>query len=373
MLRTDALEYDLPDDLVATRPCEPRDAARLLVVSRDRPERHETGRVRDLPRFLREGDLLVFNDSRVLPARLAGVRRNSGGRISGLFLREREDGRWEVMLKSNGRLRSGDAIDLVDAHDAPTGRSLTLVDRAEEGWVVDPADEHGARVTATECLARVGATPLPPYILGARQRRSERVDDEADRAWYQTVYAQSAERAASVAAPTAGLHFTPALLDTLASKGVSSARVTLHVGAGTFKPVETETVETHPIHAEWAEVPADTLRAAARTRAAGGRVVCIGTTSARALESAPVDTPDGQGWLGETRLLITPGYRWRRLDGLMTNFHLPRSTLLAMVAALFPQGVSDLLPLYRHAVRERFRFYSYGDAMLILPGVAEAP
>lgn len=367
MLRTSDLDYHLPEGLVATRPAEPRDSAALMVIDRDEPGRRRTCAVRDLASFLREGDLLVFNDSRVLPARLQGVRRSTGGTIGGLFLAERSPGLWEVLLRSNGRLRPGDSIDLRDAHGRESGVSLTLVGRASEGWLVE-AREGDALGAASELLARAGATPLPPYILSARKQRDEEVDDDADRAWYQTVYAER-ERAKSVAAPTAGLHFTPELLDRLSSLGVRTARVTLHVGAGTFKPVEAEFVEQHPIHAEWAETSAAALAAARETRERGGRVVCVGTTSARALESAPKQAEaDPAGWIGETRLLITPGYRWKRLDALMTNFHLPRSTLLAMVAALFPRGVSDLLPLYEQAVREGRRFYSYGDAMLVLPG-----
>lgn len=368
MLRTSDLEYDLPDGLIATRPAEPRDSARLMVVDRDEPAHCEETVVREMARFFREGDLLVFNDSRVLPARLVGVRRSSGGRVGGLFLVEHAPGRWSAMLKSNGRLRAGDVIDLLDAHDGRTSIALALVEKTDDSWLVEATDEAaGAPAEAAATLARVGATPLPPYILGARRVRRETVDDERDRAWYQTVYADSA-KPGSVAAPTAGLHFTPALLDALATRGVGAARVTLHVGAGTFKPVETETVEEHPMHAEWAEVPAATLTAARDARRAGGRVICVGTTSARALESPPDDAPAGTPWIAETSILITPGYRWKRVDGMLTNFHLPRSTLLAMIGALLPGGVNDLLPVYRRAVRDRFRFYSYGDAMLLLPG-----
>ena len=366
MLRTSDLEYDLPDELIATRPAEPRDSARLMVVDRGQPSSVEEAKVRDLPSYLREGDLLVFNDSRVLPARLAGVRRSTSGRIGGLFLAEHGPGRWEALLRSNGRLRSGDVIDLDDAHGGRSSVSMTLLDRAGEGWLTEVRDEsRGDAESAAELLGRIGATPLPPYILFARRQRHERIDDDEDRAWYQTVYADSTHTG-SVAAPTAGLHFTPALLRRLEESGVRTARVTLHVGAGTFKPVEVEVVEEHPIHAEWAETPASALRAVRDTRMSGGRVVCVGTTSARALESAP-ESASGDGWLGETRLLITPGYRWKRLDAMLTNFHLPRSTLLAMVGALFPEGVRDLRPLYERAVRDRFRFYSYGDTMLVLP------
>lgn len=373
MLRTSDLDYHLPDGLIATSPAEPRDSARLLVVDRRDPARREESVVRALSRFLRAGDLLVFNDSRVLPARLAGVRRSSGGRVGGLFLAERAGpgGRpaWRVMLKSNGRLRAGDIVDLLDAHAMPAMISLTLLDREDDGWLVEPADSSDhPQTSAPALLARAGATPLPPYILSARKQRAESVDDDRDRAWYQTVYADETHQG-SVAAPTAGLHFTPALLNALEARGVRTARVTLHVGAGTFKPVEADVVEDHPIHAEWAEVPRGTFDAVARCRAEGGRVVCVGTTSARALESAPLNAHESSdGWLGETRLLITPGYAWKRLDGLLTNFHLPRSTLLAMVSALFERGMADLRPIYENAVRERFRFFSYGDAMLVLPG-----
>lgn len=377
MLRTSDLDYGLPDDLIATRPAEPRDSARLLVIDRNDPSRRQPVTVRELAPFFREGDLLVVNDSRVLPARLAGTRRSSGGRVSGLFLAEsvERDGLpvWRVMLKSNGRLRPGDVIDLADSHDRRTSVSLTLLDKSDDSWLARAQDdETPGDASAQSLLSRVGATPLPPYILSARRQRHESIDDDRDRAWYQTVYADAAH-AGSVAAPTAGLHLTPGLLTELESRGVRTARVTLHVGAGTFKPVEVDVVEEHPMHAEWAEVPASTLRAVDDARASGGRVVCVGTTSARALETPPLDASADQPWIGETRILITPGYPWKRVDGMLTNFHLPRSTLLAMIAALLPRGVADLLPIYEHAVRDRFRFYSYGDAMLILPDALRRP
>lgn len=374
MLRTSDLDYHLPDDLIATRPAEPRDSARLLVIDRNDPSQRKPCTVREMASFFREGDLLVFNDSRVLPARLSGTRRSTSGRVSGLFLQESAPSPgWRVMLKSNGRLRPGDVIDLTDAHEQRTTVTLTLIEKSGDSWLVRALDEQSPdESSAASLLARVGATPLPPYILSARKQRHESIDDDRDRAWYQTVYAD-ASHTGSVAAPTAGLHFTPALLNELATRGVNTARVTLHVGAGTFKPVEVDVVEDHPMHAEWAEVPASTLRAVAETRAAGGRVICVGTTSARALETPPLDTPLDQPWIGETRILITPGYPWKRVDGMLTNFHLPRSTLLAMIAALLPRGVADLLPIYEQAVRDRFRFYSYGDAMLILPGALSTP
>ena len=367
VLRSDDLEYDLPPGLIATRPAEPRDSARLMVVSRSDPSRIEHARVRDLPGFLRAGDVMVRNASRVLPARLEGVRRDSAGRVGGIFLHEPEPGVWRVMLRSNGKLRAGVVVDLLDPRGERRGVALTLLARDEDAWLARPSTEDAGPVAdAPSVLARIGATPLPPYILRARREHNLDLDDDLDRAWYQTVYASDAHTG-SVAAPTAGLHFTPELLARLESMGVRSADLALHVGAGTFKPVESAHVEEHPIHSEWCEVPAETLRAVDEARAAGARCVAIGTTSARALESVPPG--DAEGWRGETRLLITPGYAWNRVDALLTNFHLPRSTLLAMVAALFPapDGVQRLLALYNEAVREGYRFYSSGDAMLVLP------
>ncbi|MCC6285862.1 MAG: tRNA preQ1(34) S-adenosylmethionine ribosyltransferase-isomerase QueA [Phycisphaerales bacterium] len=350
MLRTDELDYDLPPEAIATRPASPRDSARLMVVRGARDPEH--ARVCDLAELLRAGDVLVFNRSRVLPARFEGVRADTGGRVEGLYLRDgREAGTWEVMLKAR-RFKVGMRVRLDHAE-------LELIARAD-------ADEPGAWVVRThggavEVLARAGLTPLPPYIRSARVRRGESVPDADDRAWYQTVYAREA---GSVAAPTAGLHFTPALLEALDAAGIGRATVVLHVGSGTFKGVETPTVDEHPMHAERCAMD-DACRAtieAARQR--GGRVFAVGTTSARTLESLwERDTREA-----ETRLLITPGYRWRVVDGLLTNFHLPRSTLMAMVGALLPGGVARLRALYGQAIGAGYRFYSYGDAMLVMPG-----
>lgn len=361
VLATSELNYHLPPELIATTPAEPRDAARLMVVSRSNPMLRADRRVSDLPELLRAGDLLVVNRTRVLPARLMGRKVGTGGLVPGLFVSAPARDRWVVMLKG-ARLRAGSEVELLTPAGAFSGVAMRLGDRADEGWAVEVKGMRDGE-SAVAALQRAGATPLPPYILKARRDAALALDDERDRAWYQTVYAD-AERAGSVAAPTAGLHFTPALLDRLAAMGVGRAEVTLHVGLGTFRPVETEHVEEHPIHAEHAEVPAETMASIRAARAAGGRVIAVGTTTARALESVP---GDAEGFSGDTRLLITPGHRWRHLDGLMTNFHLPQSTLLAMVAALFPEGASRVRALYEGAVRERYRFYSYGDAMLILP------
>lgn len=428
VLRTCDLDYDLPPGAVAIRPVSPRDSARLLVVSRSDERLREDARVSDLPRFLRAGDALVLNDTRTLPARLEGRKvaapgappsaqasGEPGGRVTGLFLEEvggaaardiAEHGSsdptvpprvWCVLLKSNGRLREGQRIALHSAsadaqppsHDVEAEVSLCLVRREGDAWLA-ALEGPGASAPTHGILARLGATPLPPYILAARRDAHESVPDAADRAWYQTVYARGDQTASrSVAAPTAGLHFTPALLAALEAQGVRRERVTLHVGEGTFKPIETQFVEQHPMHEEWFEVSRDAIGRLEQTRAAGGRVIAVGTTSARTLESVPTPLPlpgvEGETIAQATRLLITPGFRFRRVDALLTNFHLPRSTLLALVGAFLgpahpdarsatdegepraSAGVRRLLDLYRHALGFGYRFYSYGDAMLILP------
>lgn len=382
---TRELEYDLPDSLIATRPVEPRDACRLLVVSRSDPSVMEHRTFRDLPDYLRPGDLMVFNTSGVLPAKVQGRRAGTGAQVEGLFIKARSPGVWELMLKTGTNLRPGVVIELDDAHGKPCGVALRIEDRADERWVasvVDSADGAVIERPEGEVLARVGATPLPPYIRRARKEAGDTTDDELDRAWYRCVYAEEAGSGGSVAAPTAGLHFTPGLLARLNEMGVGRADVRLHVGIGTFKPVDAERVEDHPIHAEWIDVPGAAARAVEHARASGNRVVAVGTTAVRTLESLPAELTAeqrGEGFRGETSLFITPGFEFGRVDALVTNFHLPRSTLLALVAALLTRedeggggsgtegGVERLMEVYRVAVREGYRFYSYGDAMLILP------
>jgi S-adenosylmethionine:tRNA ribosyltransferase-isomerase len=365
-LRTDTLDYELPERCIATSPSSPRDAARMLVVSRtlgDVAHRH----VRDLPEYLRPGDLMVVNDTAVAPARLIGRRPETHGRIEGLFLDEEDGGGWRAMLKSNGRLRPGDVVELVDSTGAPTGDRLTLAERDGDVWsvTVQSAGPDQSPKPEEPVLERAGRTPLPPYILRARTMREEFYDDARDRTWYQTVFADPEQRR-SVAAPTAGLHFTPALLDAVKAAGVARAEVTLHVGMGTFKPIAADVVADHPMHEEWYEVRADAVRAVRETARAGGRVLAVGTTSVRTLESLPNPLPQADATLaGATDLLITPPYAFRHTDALLTNFHLPRSTLLALVAALI--GIDRLLDLYQTAIDRGYRFYSYGDAMLILP------
>lgn len=369
MLRASDLDYELPPGAIATRPAEPRDSARLMVVSRSEERRMEHRTVRDLPALLRRGDCLVFNTTRVLPARLEGVRRDTGGRVEGLYLGpvsgEGGPERWAVLLRGR-RLREGVVVTLY-GQDGSARLGLRLLQKHPEepgGWIAEVTVEGTAGVPVQ--LGAVGRTPLPPYILKARRQAGIEIGDPADRAWYQTVFA---EEAGSVAAPTAGLHFTPELLASLAAAGIGRAEVVLHVGTGTFRPVETEFVEQHSMHAEWWRVSAETARAIDHARSQQGRIIAVGSTSARALESfAEEGSPGRAGTAGsQTRLLITPGYRWCIVDGMLTNFHLPRSTLLAMVAALLPGGVARVKALYQVAIEHGYRFYSYGDAMLILP------
>lgn len=394
VLRTADLEYHLPEGLIATHPVEPRDAARLMVLSRAEGRVADHAAVRDLPTYLRPGDVLVFNATRVLRARFEGVRADTGGRVEGLFLADGpRPGVWRVLLRGK-RVRVGRDIVLFDRHNRPMLVLRVLERDAEEegGWFIEArratfgarsAGERGPDASppptgasdvaagdpeprpAATVLEEIGRTPLPPYILKARRDAADAGDDDRDRLEYQTVYA--GDQAGSVAAPTAGLHFTPVLLDTLARRGVRLAQVVLHVGTGTFRPVESETVEAHPMHAEWCCVPEAAMDEITRARAEGRRVIAVGTTSARTLESAAASPGYRPGeWLS-TRLLISPGYPWRWVDGMLTNFHLPRSTLMAMIAALLPGGVADLKAAYAQAVERRYRFYSFGDAMLILP------
>ena len=346
---TSAFNFDLPIDLIAQEAADPRDSARLLVVRRDRGGwEHRT--FADLPDLLDPGDVLVRNNSRVVPARVVGTRVATGGRWEGLYLRTRPDGAWEILAKTRGRPEVGERV-VVGA-----GLTLILEGRLDGGrWTVRPEGDDGNR-DAPALLEAHGTVPLPPYI-----RRG--VEAEGDRARYQTVYAQVP---GSVAAPTAGLHFTPAVFDRLAARGVGRVDLTLHVGIGTFRPIEVDRIEDHTLHAEAAELTpeaAATLNAAKR---AGKRVVAVGTTSARTLEAAATgpDADPFAPFAGETALYLRPGHAFRGVDALLTNFHLPRSSLLVLVSAL--AGVDLIRAAYAEAVRERYRFYSYGDAMLIL-------
>jgi len=367
VLRTEELDYELPAGLIATRPAVPRDSARMLVMSRQ-ADGIEHRQVRDLPDYVQPDDLLIMNDTAVTPARVFGRKSTSGGaggRIEGLFLEQAQSGRWRMMLRSNGRLRAGMGIELADRRGEPSGVKLVLIERDHADWIVqvEPARP------AADVLDAIGWTPLPPYII--RARHGETASDEDDRRWYQTVYASAARRE-SVAAPTAGLHFTPELLAALDARGVRRAFVTLHVGPGTFRPITAAAVQGHQMHRERFEVPAATMeaiRSHRERRAAGGsgRLLAVGTTTVRTLESLPQPLPRAipGPCRGATDLLIAPPYEFRVVEGLLTNFHLPRSTLLALVGAL--AGLEKLKAAYREAIARRYRFYSYGDAMLILP------
>ncbi len=348
-MRADAFDFDLPEDRIALRPARPRDAARLLVLppGGGAPEDRI---VRDLPEVLRPGDLLIVNDTRVLNAQLAGVRpaRAEGGggdvRIDATLIKRRGGDLWDAFARPLKRLRPGDRIDFdgLGAEVASIAGTVVTLKFSEEGAALDTA------------LERVGAPPLPPYI--ARKRDVDAADAED----YQTAFA---ERDGSVAAPTAGLHFTPELLQRLDERGVGRAAVTLHVGAGTFLPVSAENIEDHVMHAEYGEVPEAVAARIAETKAAGGRIVAVGTTSLRILESACDAAGVVRAFAGETDIFITPGRAVRSIDLLMTNFHLPRSTLFMLVSAL--AGIERMQAAYAHAVEAGYRFFSYGDASLI--------
>ncbi|MEQ9097141.1 MAG: tRNA preQ1(34) S-adenosylmethionine ribosyltransferase-isomerase QueA [Phycisphaerales bacterium] len=368
MLRTRDLEYHLPRELIATTPAEPRDSARLLVVRGQAEPEHAT--FRDLPAFLDRGDRVVVNTSRVIPARLVGRRDDTGGKVEGLFLAfGPEIGQWLCMVKAR-RFRAGARITLHGRDGSPSPHAIELIERSGEipgAWVValagsDRDDPDQFKAASMAVLADVGHVPLPPYIRSARREggQADEWGEDVDR--YQTVYADPAS-SGSVAAPTAGLHFTPSVLQALSKLGVVRRDVTLHVGAGTFREVETEIVEDHPMHRELCFASADVISDLRAARQKGSRVIAVGTTAARTLEASAAIAGE---WI-ETDLLITPGFEWQLVNGLITNFHLPRSTLMAMVAALLPGGLEQLQAVYAAAIAARYRFYSYGDAMLVLP------
>jgi S-adenosylmethionine:tRNA ribosyltransferase-isomerase len=349
-MRVDEFDFELPEDLIALRPARPRDAARMLVVGPARGQLTDKG-VRDLPGYLREGDILVFNDTRVIPARLFGkrVRGEAEAKIETLLHKREGADAWRAFTRPAKKLKTGERIEF--RH----GLSATVEERGEGGEALLRFSASGATLDASIALA--GEMPLPPYI--ARKRET----DAADLADYQTLYAKEL---GAVAAPTAGLHFTPELLAAIEARGVSSVRVTLHVGAGTFLPVAAETTEAHKMHAEWGEIAPDEADAINAARARGGRVVAVGTTSLRLLESAAGEDGRVRPFRDETDIFITPGYRFRAVDMLMTNFHLPRSTLFMLVSAL--RGTEEMKRAYAHAVAARYRFYSYGDTSLIYRG-----
>lgn len=348
-------DFDLPEDRIALRPANPRDSARLLVVAPGAPLRDLT--VADLPGQLRAGDILVANDTRVIPARLKGVRHRGENRVvvEATLHRRLAPHRWTAFMRPGKRLAEGDRIVFGESSDRACllgALDATVTGKGEGGEVTLSFDLSGPDLDAA--IAERGAMPLPPYIA------AKRAEDDRDRADYQTIYAAED---GSVAAPTAGLHFTPQLLARLEAAGVETAFVTLHVGAGTFLPVKTETLAEHRMHPEWGEVDAGTAARLNAARRAGGRIVCVGTTSLRLLESATGEDGVVRPFSGETAIFITPGYKFRAVDGLMTNFHLPKSTLFMLVAAF--AGLDTMRAAYAHAIAAGYRFYSYGDASLL--------
>lgn len=341
-MRVDLFDFDLPADRIALRPEVPRDAARMLVL--DGATTHDRY-VRDLPAALRPGDLLVFNDTRVIPAQLEGRR---GEASIGATLHKREGlRRWHAFIRNGRRLREGDAIDF------GAGVTATASARGEDGsWALDFAGDEPVELL----LERAGRMPLPPYIAARRDA------DARDRADYQTMFA---DQPGAVAAPTAALHFTPELIAALDAGGIEHVTLTLHVGAGTFLPVKAEDTAEHRMHAEWGRLDAATAERLNAVGARGGRVIAVGTTSLRLIESATDEDGHVRAFEGDTAIFITPGYRFRGIDGLLTNFHLPRSTLFMLVAALM--GRERMQAAYAHAIQAKYRFYSYGDASLLLP------
>lgn len=341
-MRVDLFDFELPADRIALRPAEPRDSARLLLVAGNRLEDRS---VSDLPALLRAGDMLVFNDTRVIPAQLEGAR---GGARIGATLHKREGPRaWRAFVRNARRVREGDIIDFGSDVTAKAGEkggdgSMLL------SFLGDEPVEF--------LLERAGRMPLPPYIAGKRQA------DARDAADYQTMFAREA---GAVAAPTAALHFTPRLMAALEAAGVSHVTLTLHVGAGTFLPVKADDTDDHVMHAEWGRIDAATAQRLNEARSKGGRIIPVGTTSLRLLESAAHEGGQVQAFEGDTSIFITPGYRFRAVDGLVTNFHLPRSTLFMLVSALM--GRETMQAAYAHAIAGGYRFYSYGDASLLLP------
>jgi len=342
-MRVDLFDFDLPTDRIALRPARPRDAARLLHVPGSGPLA-DLG-VRDLPRLLRAGDVLVFNDTRVIPAQLEG--RRGEARIGATLHKRIDLRRWQAFVRNAKRLRDGDLIDFGQGVHA-----LAETRHADGSWTLAFAGEEPVEVL----LERAGRMPLPPYIAG---KRPTDADDQAD---YQTMFAA---RDGAVAAPTAALHFTPGLLDALAQAGIGHETLTLHVGAGTFLPVKAEETQDHAMHAEWGRIEPDVADRLNAVHARGNRIIAVGTTSLRLLESATGEDRVILPFAGDTSIFITPGYTFRAIDGLMTNFHLPRSTLFMLVSALM--GLDRMQAAYAHAIAEQYRFYSYGDASLLIP------
>lgn len=346
--RLSAYDYSLPESLIAKVPLPTRDASRLLVVNRSAQQiTHKS--IRDLPTLLAPHDCLVLNNTRVLPARLVGKRVQTGGKWEGLYLGSDDSGAWKLIGQTRGYLQTGESVAVV-AEDG-SELQLELIARESDGVFVFKPNQPGAVV---ELLQHYGTLPLPHYF-------DRKTPDANDWERYQTVFSS---QPGSVAAPTAGLHFTPELLEHCRQAGIHRTEVTLHVGLGTFRPVTVENLSEHQMHSEWCELPESAVKQIASTRAAGGRVVAVGTTSLRTLESAALVNDPLQPWSGETRLFVRPPYQFRQVNALLTNFHLPKSTLLMLVSAF--AGIELIRDAYQAAIAEKYRFFSYGDAMLIL-------
>ncbi len=343
-MRVDLFDFDLPQELIALRPARPRDSARMLVVE-GRDAAFADMVVRDLPQVLRPGDVLVFNDTRVIPAQLEG--RRGDARIGATLHKRIDLRRWQAFIRNAKRIKEGDRIEFENG-------VIAIAEKRHEDGSFTLAFEGEEPVEVL--LERAGRMPLPPYIAGKRQ------PDESDRQDYQTMFASED---GAVAAPTAALHFTPELIEALDAAGVKRETLTLHVGAGTFLPVKVADTDEHRMHAEWGRIDEATAARLNAARASGGRVIAVGTTSLRLLESAADEGGIIRPFAGDTAIFITPGYRFRAIDGLMTNFHLPKSTLFMLVSALM--GRERMLAAYAHAIAEKYRFYSYGDSSLLLP------
>mgnify|MGYP005988876087 CR=1 FL=1 len=346
-MRVDLFDFDLPPERIALRPTAPRDQARLLCVGPDTLSDHG---VAELPRLLRAGDCLVFNDTRVIPARLEGVRmRDSNAAQIGATLHKRLGLRaWQAFVRNAKRVREGERIEFGD------GVTAIASAKADDGSMTLTFEGDAPVETLLE---RAGTMPLPPYIAGKRATDARDAED------YQTMFA---DKDGAVAAPTAALHFTPELMAALAAAGITHEMLTLHVGAGTFLPVKADDTDDHQMHSEWGRIDAATAERLNAVRARGGRVIAVGTTSLRLIESAASEAGRIEAFAGDTAIFITPGYRFRGIDGLMTNFHLPKSTLFMLVSALM--GRATMQAAYAHAIEGGYRFYSYGDASLLLPG-----
>lgn len=343
-MRVDDFDFTLPEELIALRPARPRRSSRMLVAD---AAGQDIAVFERLAEYLRPNDLIVFNDTKVLPARLSGTRRRGEAEasIEATLLKRTAPDEWRALARPGKRLKAGDVITFGPLE-------ATVAAKEEAGAVRLRFDQSGAALDAA--IAQVGEPPLPPYI--ATRRKTDDADDED----YQTLFAA---KPGAVAAPTASLHFETEVMEALAARGVNDTRVTLHVGGGTFLPVKVDDTADHVMHAEWGEVTDATVEAVARARRDGGRVIAAGTTALRLLETASDEAGALYPWVGDTDIFITPGYRWRQVDGLITNFHLPRSTLFMLVSAFM--GLDRMQAIYAHAMKNRMRFYSYGDASLL--------